>query len=399
MTIINCAYSSIFREEYRVGLFKDSTFDSEKITHVIIIGTAMNEDSDQFFQSGISKAYRIKETWPNHQIVIMSSPEVKGKKDEDVFKDYNVVILKTVDSFFNGNKLIEELNNFQKIASIDFFGHSSPWGLKLNKHANVFDPNAYEKDLSKLKSKLVPDAYATLSSCNSGFTIAPDLSRILEIPVAGSLTSSVFERIESDGFWYKEEDWTKNNYLETNPYSFNEELSCSLGACWRMKTTRNNYSSYWGQFNEGGLSFYKFFCNFENNDDNRCERGMANSLYSFPSTQPLELHSDKNDFKQTVFDWLCSTAKDKKYFKKCVDGILNSISKGDLVFQSHPGNELKCDFKSCNAKVICKNKRFGKGPKSGSCKLSTEINSKPTNAAKEMLSFLKGFELLKKDIN
>lgn len=394
ITSLHSSYASIFKEEYSVGLFKDSTFDPEKITHVIIVGSAVNEDSDQFFQSGISKAYRIKETWPDHQVVIISSPEVKGKNDDEVFKEYNVIIYKTVNDFLNGNTLIHELNIFQKIASIDFFGHSSPWGLKLNKYVGVFDPNAYAKSLSKIKSRLLPNAYAILNSCNSGFTIAPDLSRILEIPVAGSLTSSVFERIQSDGFWYKENDWTKDNYVEINSYSYNEEQSCSLGLCWRMKPSRNNYSSYWGQFNEGGLSFYKFFCNFDNNQDGHCEKGMANSLYSFPSRHSIDLNSKKEDFKKIVFDWICSTAKDQTYYNKCVAGITNSISRGDLIYQSHPGNELICDFKSCNAKVVCKDKVIRKGPKSGSCKLITSVNNNPTTAAKEMLSFLKGFELL-----
>jgi hypothetical protein len=55
-----------------------------------------------------------------------------------------------------------------------------------------------------------------------------------------------------------------------------------------------------------------------------------------------------------------------------------------------------CDFKSCRASVICKGKIFGDGPKSGSCNLKTEVNLKPSTAAREMQSFLLGFKELSK---
>jgi len=385
-----------YHGEYRFGLYKDYIFDSEKISHVIIVGSAVKEDSDQFFQSGVARAQRYKELWPNHQVVFLSSPEVKGKDDQTVFEDYNIPVIKVVKDTFTGNKLIQELGQFNKIASLDFYGHSSPWGFKLGKWDAALDPTALGPSLIKLKSKFIPNAYVTLSGCSSGFLIAPELSRLLELPVAGPLTSSVFERIESDGQWYKEDDWTQGNYVENNNRSFNENLTCSTGVCWRMKPSRFNYSSYWGVFKGGGLSFYKFFCNFENNSDGRCEKGMAKSILAFPSVHPINEDSTEQEFKDVAYDWLCSTAHDKNYFKQCVQGIESAITRGDLIFQTHPGNELICDFKSCKAQIICKSKRFGSGYKGGSCTLNAEANKSPTTASKELLSLLKGFRELKK---
>ncbi|MDD4974059.1 MAG: hypothetical protein PHY93_06890 [Bacteriovorax sp.] len=79
----------------------------------------------------------------------------------------------------------------------------------------------------------------------------------------------------------KEEDWTKDNYVEVNNNSYNEDVTCALGLCWRMKPSRFNYTSYWGQFKEGGLSFYKLFCNFENNSDGHCEKGLPILYWPF----------------------------------------------------------------------------------------------------------------------
>ena len=212
--------------------------------------------------------------------------------------------------------------------------------------------------------------------------------------MSGSLTSSMFESIGSNGLWYKEEDSNPKDYVQSNRFSFISEQPCSLGLCTRMKSSRTNYSSYWGTFNEGGLSFDKFFCNYENNNDSRCERGMAMSLLGFPSVYPISLSSNDDEYKSVVFDWLCSSAKDKNYFIKCVTGIKNAVARGDLKYQSHPSNELKCNFNSCHATVACKYKPFGGGPVPGSCTIHTVLNDFPKNIATEYLSIMKGFEYL-----
>jgi hypothetical protein len=386
------AQAGFYHGEYRLGLFKDTLLDATKITHVIVIGSAVKEDSNQFFQSGMSRAQRYKELWPDHQVVFLSSPEVRGADDDEVFAQFGIAVIKVVKDNFTGDLLINELSQFDKLASLDFYGHSSPWALKLGKSDSALDIIAYEKSITKLRAKFLPNAYATLNACSTGFILAPALSRMLQIPVSGSLTSSLFERIESDGHWYKEDDWTRENYVEKNDVAYTEPLNCIDGYCWRMKASRYSYSSYWGVF-DSGLSFYKFFCDFDN-ADHRCEKGMAKSLLSFPSVRTLTENSTTEEFKTVVFDWLCSTAKDKSYFQKCVTGITQAVARGDLVFQSHPGNELICNFKGCEAKIVCKGKLFGGGPKGGSCKAEFTPNAAPVNAAREYLSLMDGFKLL-----
>lgn len=375
--------------EYRVGLYQDSVLDPDKITHIIVVGSAVKEDSDQFFQSGVSRAFRYKEVYPDHQVVIMSSPDVLNTPDEQVFSTYNVVVVKKVLEKFTAKNMLNEMNMFNKVASFDFFGHSSPWAMKIGDINASFSPYNHYSALKQFKAKLLPNAYATLNACNTGFTIAPDLSEILRIPVSGALTSSMFERIESDGRWYKEDDSRGDSYVVQNKFSYNVTVLCSLGLCSRMKVSRTNYSSVWGFFKEGGLSFSKFFCKY-NNRDGSCERGMALSLYAFPSVLPLNKNSTSDEFREVVYDWLCSTGKDRNFFSKCVEGIEQAINRYDLVHQAHPGNELMCDFKSCNAKVVCKLDEY-KDPILKTCHLKTPINPEPTNVAREYMSIMKGF--------
>jgi len=395
-TAVNQIHLEEYKSEYRIGLYKNTLeeYDPKKTTHIIIVGSALKEDSDQFFQSGISRAQRYKDLWPDHQVVLISGPDVLGASDEQVFNFYKITVVKFKPVKLTASILLNEVGTFEKIASLDFFGHASPWAMILGKSSAAFDPSIHIETLKLLRTKFTPDAFVTLNGCNTGFYLAPDLSRGLALPVSGSLTSSMFETIGSNGIWYKEEDSNPKDYVQSNRFSFMSEQSCNLGLCTRMKSSRGNYSSYWGTFNEGGLSFDKFFCNYENNNDSRCARGMAMSLMGFPSVYPISLNSTYEEYKSVVFDWLCSSAKDKNYFIKCVNGIKGAIARGDLEYQSHPSNELNCNFNSCHATVTCKYKPFGGGPVPGTCTIETVPNDYPKNIATEYLSLMKGFEYL-----
>ncbi len=378
--------------EYRVGLYQDYLLDTNRITHVIVVGSAMYEDSDQFFQSGLSRAQRYKEINPDHQVVIISSPDVLNTPDEEIFIKYKVVVAKKVLEKITATKLLLELNEYSQIASLDFFGHSSPWAMKIGATNASFSPDEYYQELKSLRPHFLPNAYVTLNACNTGFYIAPSLSNALKLPVSGALTSSMFEKIGADGFWYKEDDWIKGNYTDLNRVSYLQSVICATGLCNRMKPSRWNYSSIWGNFKEGGISFNKFFCNYSNYEET-CEKGMANSLLAFPSILPISIESTPDDYKKVVFDWLCSTSNDPNFFKQCATGIESAVSRYDLVYRGHPSNELMCDFKSCHAKVICERDADGT-PKYGTCHIKTPINPEPTNLAREFTSLMSGFERL-----
>lgn len=366
--------------------------DYARNTHIVIPGSAVDKESDQFFQSAYLRAKMYQKLYPAHQVVILSQPEVVRTDNREVYANYNVTIVEEKEGKLTGSKLIDELNKFQRIESIDFYGHSSPWAIKLGKKDAAMGADSY---VSKLKDNFVDGAYATMNGCNGGFQIAPGLSKYWNIPVSGALTGSLFERLQVDGKWYKKADRTDGKWAKENDFNFLDPIHCYDGGCWRMKPQRNNYSSYWGYFKEGGLSFYKFFCNYDSKNGS-CEKAMAKSLLSFPASQKVTAKPSRKVFEEIVFDYLCSTAKDPNYFSSCVQGIKNAVAKGDLVYKAHPGNALDCDFKSCKAKVVCsyKSKFFGGGIKAGTCRLNTKENKKPTTLSKEYLSFMKGFDLL-----
>lgn len=379
--------------EYLVTAIGQTSLNPDKVTHIVVVGSSVKEDSDQFFQSGLIQAYKYKEMYKDHQVVVISAPDVRSTDNEEVFQKFNLAIIKQIGSTLNVYNLVAEMLFFKKIASFDYYGHSSPWAIKLAKKSGTIEPGSHKSTLQKLNSHFTNLAYATLNGCNGGFNIAPELSSVWKIPVSGSLTSTQFERLQTDGF-YKKSDRVRENYVRVNDQSFKSPIDCSVGVCWRLKTARKNYSSYWGSFKDGGLSFPKFFCNFDNSDK-RCQKSMALQMLSFTSTTSINMNSSLEEYKAVVFDYLCSTALDKNYFNKCVAGIKNAVANNSLKFQAHPGNALECSFKRCNASIKCKKKRFfGSGPRGGSCKVITTPNSNPTTLVREYKAFLEGYKLL-----
>lgn len=380
-------------KEYLMTALGQTSFVANKITHFVVVGSSVKEDSDQFFQSGLIQAYKYKEMYPTHQIVVISAPDVRSTDNVEVFQKFNLPVIKLVDATLNAYNLVNEMLFFNKIASFDYYGHSSPWAVKLAKKNGTIEPGSHKSTLQKVIPRFTKFAYATLNGCNGGFNLAPKLSTVWGIPVSGSLTSTQFERLQKDGF-YKKADRNDEEKLRVNTLSFKGALDCKKGVCWRLKTARKNYSSYWGNFKDGGLSFPKFFCDFDNSKK-RCQKAMALQLLSFPSVKAIDLNSSLADYKAVLFDYLCSTAKDKNYFKKCVTGIENAVANNSLRFQAHPGNALHCDFKSCKASIKCKKKRFfGSGPRGGSCKVIAEPNTNPTTLVREYKAFLEGWSLL-----
>ncbi len=377
------------QRSFYVGSLSPLPMDKDKPTHIVVAGSAMDVDSDQFFQSALLKAKIYRELYPSHQVILVSEPDVIKTSGSEVFNRFNVKVVATESGQLIQKQLYRLMDKFNQIASFDFYGHSSPWGLRLGfSKASLYPVSAW----GNLKAKFMPTAYANLNGCNTGFIIAPELSKLWGIPVSGNLTGSVFEGLQADDYWYKKIDRTSSERVSENRVNFEESKHCYEGVCWRMKAQRHNYSSYWGNFKDGGLSFPKFFCDFE--DRSKCLKAMAISLITHPSVNLNKLKPSYEEYEAKVMDILCSTHSDGSYFDKCRDGILRAVSSGDLKFQMHPGNALNCNLKSCDVEVKCQSGNTNDGFKPGSCYLKTTPNQNPTTLVREFLLYKEAYSLL-----
>jgi hypothetical protein len=374
---------------FLVGMLGSHKPSQTKVTHILVAGSGLGVDSDQFFQSALLRAKIYQKLYPTHQVIIASQPDVIKASQEEVFRRYNVRIVATENKKFTAFQLHRLMSKFQKIASFDFYGHSSPWALRLGKrNASLYATS----QLASLKENFIPGAYATLNGCNAGFELAPALSELWHIPVSGALTGTMFERLQADGHWYKKPDRTASEAVTKNRTNFDSAKHCYSGVCWRLKAQRYDYASYWGNFSAGGLSFHKTFCRYPQAKES-CLKGMAKNLISQPSVNKNQLSPSWSSYEDKIFDQLCSTAKDPNYFQTCREGIIKAYQRGDHIFQAHPGNALNCDFSGCEAKVVCD--RDSKGaPVPGSCFLKAPKNQEPKTLVNEYQAYKEAFSTL-----
>ena len=355
-------------EDHLVATFdRVGQIDVSKRSRILLVG-----DSDELGElplySATTKARRLAQLYPTDQIVLFVTKDVRDSTvtgtgttivKQNPFGNVALADLRTLTS----TKLIAALDRFTKIASLEFFGHSSPFGPLLENDTadRVLDPSG----LSVLKDNFdrSTNPYVTLNGCNGGNSVAGQLSKMWELPVTGALTASNFEVLMSDGRWYPNDVgfFPPNLTRATkNDKSYGAALtpSCSTGACTRMKPQDSPYWGVWSDQDTGfqfGLNYYKAFCDYPD-AGGTCAKGLATMLYAFPSTRTIDKNSSDADFAEVLADFLCDTSKDAAWFDQCKTNLFAAAASGTAFSPMKNGNDysLECDFAKCQQKFRCK---------------------------------------------
>lgn len=356
-------------EDAIVATVDGRDIDLKKTTRILLIGDS-HELDDLPLRAAATKARRYAQLYPTDQVVLFVTKEVStsdiartGAKvvTKETFGDVKLADLSALEA----DKLIAALHKFRRIGSIDFFGHSSPWGALLETHATnrTLGPKT-PVNVGILKDNFARDVdpYVMLHGCNGGVTAAAFLSKLWEVPVSGALTGSNFQTLRSDGRWYfNDEGFFPRSTAEVtvNDKSFGASVkpACSAGACVRMKPQDSPYRGVWANPDTGfqfGLSYYKFFCNYED-DASTCARGMARSLHAFASVQPVDASSSDDALKVVLGDFFCSGSADPATFDACKSGLFAAAASGAAFSPMKSANDysLECDFAKCDQKFRC----------------------------------------------
>ena len=398
--------------------------DLSRPTRILLVG-----DSDKLgdlpLHSATGRARRYTELYPNEQIVLFITKDVK---DANVTKT-GATIVRTNPfgeavalsdlSRLSTEKLMAALDRFKKISSIDFFGHSSPFGALLEAEGDDRVLGASTSSAKVLADNFVRDgaSYVTLNGCNGGVETAAALSKLWSLPVSGALTGSNFQELKSDdnfyvndpGFFPAELSRATSNNLS---FSGGAAKCAGTGACMRMKPQDAPYWGVWSNQALGmqyGLGFYKFFCNYTDTNKS-CVKGMAASLYGFISEKALTKDSSDADVKLVLADFLCSRAKDATWFDRCKEGLENAVATGTPFSTMKTRNDyaLECDFKGCEQEFRCTKVNgvpqkktctwvaagcpVGAAPNSAKCFVK---NTKKQTARNEYNAYLEGHALLR----
>ncbi len=348
---------------------RSGRIDLAKTTHILLVGDS-DELGAQPLRAATTRARRYAQLYPNDQVVLFITKDATDAQIAQTGatlvqqEPFGSAVTLSDLTALRSDKLVAALARFQRIASLDFFGHSSPFGALLEAEGDVRSLGpGMPGNLAALASRFARDRnpYVTLNGCNGGVSVAAALSKMWQLPVSGALTASNFEVLMNDGRWYPDDPKQIApglSRVSKNNRSFGPQLtpSCSSGACVRMKPQN---APYWGVWSrpEGfqfGINYYKFFCDYVD-PNNTCAKGMATSLYAFPSVKPIDSRSSDADFTEVLADFFCSSSSDPTWFDTCKSGLLQAAATGAAFSPMKVSNAytLECDFAKCQQKFRC----------------------------------------------
>jgi hypothetical protein len=358
--------------------------------HVLISGRGQDLGRQPQL-AALGVAARIQDAHPTEQLVILSVFEDETNRASLQAK--GLTILKVDESVpFNTSSLMPELLKFKKIASLQFFGHNSPsLGTQTDGPGQRFDFR--ERVVAQLAGHFTNDGFVFIHGCNAGWIIAPLLSRELNVPVAGAFTGTQFEKLNADGdFYVADAIHTPNlNWATSNSESYSSDRGCASGGCIRMRPANAPYNGHWGDLSNGGLGFYKFFC--EKQTQSQCDRVMALSLINSLTTRNTDAKSTRAEFIEAAKDFVCPSSKDRVLSNECHQAMETALNGGSKVYSSfHSGSAIQCDFKTCAIHFACTTTGGAAGI--GSCSVERTSKAPATTQTEEFLAYVRGFDAL-----
>ena len=324
-----------------------TTIDYTRPTRILLSGRG-TDLGGQPQESAMGSALLYRQNFPNDQIVLLSVFE--NSRNEPKLLKAGWTIEEKNDLHLETQSATAELKKFSKIQSLEFFGHNSP-SLGTQADGLGFRFDFREPVVATLAPMFMPGAFGFIHGCNSGWIIAPELSRIWSIPVAAALTETRFERLHSDGHFYvasatraPSEKWATTNPDLGTP--------CDAGGCLRMRPAYSAYKGHWGDFAGPILSHYKFFCHL---GEKECEKRMASALYGFVVEKSLKPDAKIDAFKQAAREFLCPVYKDRKITNECLTTLAKvETGKGNRQASFVVNNkQLACSFAGCQAEMTC----------------------------------------------
>jgi hypothetical protein len=395
--------------------------DLTKTTHIILVG-----DSDELANlplfSATTRARRYAELYPDDQIILFVTRDVSessvARTGATVIHREGLGATMIADlSTLTADRLVAAIDRFTRIASIDFYGHSSPFGVLLESSGGDRTLGAaIPAAIGDLADNFAIDRnpYVTLNGCNGGVHTAPALSGLWAVPVAGALSATRFEVLMSDGRWYADDPQlhpASVAAVSRNDRSFSaaNAPSCASGACVRMKPENGPYVGVWSA-PEGfqyGLNYFKFFCKFDDSAD-ACSRGMASSLLAFPSIKPIDATSSDEDIQDVLADFFCTATSDPTWVDTCRARLFAAAADGAAFSPMRSANDysLECDFGGCEQQFRCAEvegvpqQHSCAWVSSGCTEDQSNAQCKTKNAVKqttnqELTRYLAGFALLR----
>jgi hypothetical protein len=357
--------------------------------HILVAGVG-NELFSELQKPAVTRALKYRELHPEAPVFLLAHVEGTFEKNSERLSGMGFVEIRRVQKTFSDAAVLSELLAFKRIRTLDFFSHNSPhYGVQLESQYYRFAPDS--AGLEKVRTRFTPDAYGFVHGCNGGWIVARTFSKRFGIPFAGSFASTDFEYLNSDGSFYQKlrGQFPSTPFAERNESGLRNPVDCSFGGCARMKPDNSPYNAKWGNLAGGGLNIYKFFC--VTVDLATCEKAMARSLLAFPSEIAIDEGSPVEDFRRVAKDFICPSQSKGSFREACSEDLDAFEATGKRIRKTFSGREVQCDFKGCQAKVVCDQDESG-AYVHGTCRVENQSPATVTTAQEEYLHYLRGFE-------
>lgn len=317
--------------------------DWRRPTHVIVTGHGGSAGT-LFQNAAAARARKYAEVFPSHQVLLITVNELDGDTNAKKLESWGFEILFGRTSPLSVRLLLSELKNLRQIASFDLYAHANAnSGAALD--ADFLSPHSSE--VSHLRSQFMPQAWANIHGCNSGWFLSPALAGFWRLPVSGSFTGTHFQRLHStqEFYPYDKELAPPGPFAALNPLSFNQVQNCTHAGCVRMHPDPYAYWGEWGRYTVG-LGFYKFFCGPVAQVD--CEARMAYSLLGFIGKTNLNLKSSRQEFMGVLKEFMCPINSASPVRQACEEGIETALRTHDDSYTPFLSQSLVCSATACH---------------------------------------------------
>jgi hypothetical protein len=334
-----------------VAAYSKTQWDNSKQTHVIIASKGL-----PFMSVGYTQANVIKEMYPDNQILFITNlppatSNYRNTKQRDLQREDFVVVEERDTPLTNKAFMRIITERTSNIRSIDIIGHNGvdlgPW-LENGETRLDYKNEAF---MSQLKPLFNEKALARLQGCNTGWNVAPKLSKAWGIPVLGSFTSTSFYFLAKTGAYELVHGETAPERIASvDRVSFVSDngqpiaTPCAEGMCQTLIPEAAPYHFHVHRSpNAAWLPYRKAICD-SSISDARCETAWAEGILTSITPLPRKTAlANRDAFKQMLEHSVCASHSSKAAQDVCVRSLRRAQSEGNSNYLPYrAGETLKC---------------------------------------------------------
>lgn len=324
-----------------VATYSKNVWSNSAPTRIIVASKGL-----MFASVGYQQAQIFKDLYPAEQILFITNKPTTATyatTKQKQLKKLGFSITEDNADLLSNQKLISILNkNTSRIRSLDIISHNGvelgPWLEDTNMRLDFKNQNL----MSSIKPLFDENAWARIQGCNSGWNVAPALSKAWGIPVMGSFTSTSFYTLNKNGSYelYSE---SKVNAAVTDTWSFKQSTACPEGACITLRPENAPYHYHVHKSKEAAwLSFLKPVCD-STISDQKCQKALAESLVTTAGSENrAQAQTNKEVFKSIVLKTVCGAHASKSSQTACIDYVKTTYEQRKSYMPYTTGTMLNC---------------------------------------------------------